>query len=63
MTKDVYREKMSKFALLSGCTYNDEIGFVGIEPIIASKCNSRLNGPVTELGSFPNCSLVAAPFS
>jgi len=54
---------MNKFNALFGCTYNDEIGFVGIEPIIASKCNSRLNGPVTELGSFPNCSLVAAPFS
>ena len=23
---------MSKFAALSGCTYNDEIYFVGIEP-------------------------------
>jgi len=32
MTKDVRREEMSKFAALSGCTYNDEICFVGIEP-------------------------------
>jgi len=33
MTKDVRREEMSKFAALPGCTYNDEICFVGIEPI------------------------------
>jgi len=26
------KEKTSKFAALSGCTYNDEICFVGIEP-------------------------------
>jgi len=26
------REEMSKFAVLSGCTYNDEICFVGIAP-------------------------------
>jgi len=32
MTKDVRREEMSKFAALSGCSYNDEICFVGIEP-------------------------------
>jgi len=25
-------EEISKFAALSGCTYNDEICFVGIEP-------------------------------
>ena len=31
MTKDVCREEMSKFAALSGCTYNDEICFIGIE--------------------------------
>ena len=32
MTKDVPREETSKFAALSGCTYNNEICFVGIEP-------------------------------
>jgi len=32
MTKDVRREEISKFSALSGCTYNDEICFVGIEP-------------------------------
>ena len=32
MIKDVRREEMSKFAALSGCTYNGEIRFVGIEP-------------------------------
>jgi len=32
MTKDVHREEMSKFAALSGCTYNDKICFIGIEP-------------------------------
>jgi len=32
MTKDVRREEMSKFAALPGCTYNDEIYLVGIEP-------------------------------
>jgi len=32
MTKDVRREEMSKFAALSGCTYNDEICFIGIKP-------------------------------
>ena len=32
MTKDVRREETSKFAALSGCTYDDEICFVGIEP-------------------------------
>jgi len=32
MIKDVRREEMSKFSALSGCTYNDEICFVGIEP-------------------------------
>jgi len=31
MTKDIRREEMSTFAALSGCTYNDEICFVGIE--------------------------------
>ena len=29
MTKDVRMEEMSKFAALSGCTYNYEICFVG----------------------------------
>jgi len=33
MIKYVRREEMSKFAALSGCTYNDEISFVDIEPI------------------------------
>jgi len=32
MIKDIRREEMSKFAELSGCTYNDEICFVSIEP-------------------------------
>ena len=32
MTNDVCREEMSKFAALSGCTYNNGICFVGIEP-------------------------------
>ena len=32
MTKDVRREEMSKFAAVSGCIYNDEICFIGIEP-------------------------------
>jgi len=32
ITKDVRTEEMSKFAALSGCTYNDEICFAGIEP-------------------------------
>ena len=32
MTKDVHREETSKFAALSGCTYNGEIRFVSIEP-------------------------------
>ena len=32
MTKDVCREEMSKFAALSGCTYNKGICFGGIEP-------------------------------
>ena len=31
MTKDARTEETSKFAALSGCTYNDEICFVGIE--------------------------------
>ena len=31
MTKDVRREEKSKFPELCGCTYNDEICFVGIE--------------------------------
>jgi len=31
MTKDVRREEMSKFVSLSGCTYKDEINFVGIK--------------------------------
>ena len=31
MTEDACREETSKFAALSGCTYNDEISFVGIE--------------------------------
>ena len=30
--KDVRRELMSNFAALSGCTYKDEIWFVGIKP-------------------------------
>ena len=33
MIKDGLREETSKFAALSGCTYNDEICFIGIEPI------------------------------
>jgi len=32
MTKDFRREEMSKFAVLSGCTYSDEFCFVRIEP-------------------------------
>jgi len=32
MTKVVCREEMSNFAVLSRCTYNDEICFVGIDP-------------------------------
>jgi len=32
MTTDFRRKEMSKFAALSGCTYNDELCFVGIEP-------------------------------
>ena len=32
MTKDVHKEEMSKIDALTGCTYNDEICFVGIEP-------------------------------
>jgi len=32
MTKDVCREETSMFAALSGCNYNAEILFVGIEP-------------------------------
>ena len=32
MTKDIRMEEMSKFAALSGCTYNAEICFVGTEP-------------------------------
>ena len=32
MTKDVRREEKNKFAALSGCIYNDEICFIGIEP-------------------------------
>jgi len=32
MIKDVRREETSTFAALSGCTYNDEICFVGIGP-------------------------------
>ena len=32
MTKDVRTEEMSKFPELYGCTYNDEIRFVVIEP-------------------------------
>jgi len=32
MIKDVRREERSRFDALSGCTYNDEICFVGIEP-------------------------------
>ena len=31
MNKGVRMEKISKFAALSGCTYNDEICFVDIE--------------------------------
>ena len=31
MIKDVSREEISKFAALCGCTYNDDICFVGIE--------------------------------
>ena len=32
MIKDGRREEMSKFSALSGCTYNDEIWFVRIDP-------------------------------
>ena len=32
MIKDGYREETSLFALLYGCTYNDEICFIPIEP-------------------------------
>jgi len=32
MTKDIRTEETSKFAALSGCTYNDEICFVCIDP-------------------------------
>jgi len=32
MTKDVRMEEITKFAALSGCTYNDAIFFVDIEP-------------------------------
>ena len=32
MSKDFRRKEMNKFAALSGCTYNDEVYFVGIEP-------------------------------
>ena len=32
MIKDVRREETSKFPALFGCTCNDEICFVGIEP-------------------------------
>ena len=31
MTKAIRRQEMSTFAALSGCTYTDEICFVGIE--------------------------------
>jgi len=31
MTKDVRREEMSEFALLHGCSYNEEICFDRIE--------------------------------
>ena len=32
MTRVVLKEETSKFTALSGCTYNDEICFVGSEP-------------------------------
>jgi len=32
MIKDVRREEINKCAVLSGCTYNDEICFVGFKP-------------------------------
>ena len=32
MTEDVRREETSKFAALSECTFNNEIGFIRIEP-------------------------------
>ena len=48
MTKDVRREVMSKFAALSGCTYNDEICFVGIEPKFIA-CHSDITETVTKL--------------
>ena len=43
MTKDARRRKPSKFSVLSGCTYNNEIRFVGIEPkfIIQPKISLR----------------------
>ena len=34
MTNDASREETSKFVALSGCTYNDEICFVGTELIV-----------------------------
>jgi len=41
MTMNVRREEMSKFAALSGCTYNDEICFVGIEPKFIVRYSAR----------------------
>ena len=32
MTKDIRMEETSKFAALPGCTYNDEVCFIGVEP-------------------------------
>jgi len=32
MIKDGHKGETGKFAALSGCTYNDEICFAGIEP-------------------------------
>jgi len=41
MTKDVCRDEMSKFAALSGCTYNGEICFVGNEFVIQPAISLR----------------------
>jgi hypothetical protein len=50
MIKDRHREETSKFAALFGCTYNDEIYFVGVEPkLIVSRPSSDINEAVTKL--------------
>jgi len=41
---------MSKFAALRGCTYNDEIYFVGIEPNLLF-----IMQPETSLRQSPSC--------